>query len=149
MVDVKDIIQSFEEKVKALKNLEQDVSNLEKKGKNLETDIASLTQQINELTDKRNGLSKYLAAKVEEATAVGMAKVKDLEEGLVAQKETLSRESASVSALKSELNSKIASNDKLQVNLLNSIKETEILHKEITTVKDRLLKVIQVIKENL
>lgn len=142
-MDVKTIVQEFEDKVKALK---KDTDNLGKKKANYESDIASLSKRHQELNAAIAQKGKYLADEVTKAVSGAMDRLERLRNEVEQQKETLAKERGQAGTLKKNLEDRIEENVKLRKNLENSIKEYADLQEEIQEIKNKLEKTIETIK---
>jgi chromosome segregation ATPase len=142
-VDVKDIIQDFEKKIKSLK---LEVDNLSKRKANFLKDVESLRKEKTELEGKVNSLSKVVAQEVNKAMADAEKRITTLEDDLRASKIDLDRERGRVNCLLDKAQEKNKKAENLKESLKARIDECNRKEAELDEKLKKIKDIIELAK---
>ena len=134
---------------KKLRQLDIDVKNGEKKKSNLEMDITRLQQESDHLGEEIAGLSKTLKSHVAKEVVKEKAELAELRDSAVAELDKLNQARAESQKVYEDLKARVTENDKLKLNLEQSIKEAEHKQTDLNDIKNKLLHVVTLIEEAL
>jgi len=144
--NVSKIIEEFE--LKADK-LNKEVKELEAKRANYAADVNDLLEKKTDLEKKNAKLSEYIAGEVLKATSDAIARVNEEEIRLKANNEIVQKEKVRLGSERLGYEEKSKEAVKARENAQVTIKDYVTKTNEVDALKDKLLGIVKIIKDNL